>query len=73
VKIIVRDDGEGMTPAEVEIALQRGKRLDQTTEGHGIGLAVVRDIVVDAYGGLMTIASDRGGTRIEIDIPLDRD
>jgi two-component system sensor histidine kinase PhoQ len=43
--LVIEDDGEGLTAAEIEQILNRGTRLDQATEGQGIGLAVVADIV----------------------------
>ena len=45
----IEDDGQGLGSHEIEQILNRGTRLDQTTEGQGIGLAVVADIV-DSYG-----------------------
>jgi two-component system sensor histidine kinase PhoQ len=43
--LIVEDDGEGLATREIEQILNRGTRLDEATEGQGIGLAVVADIV----------------------------
>ena len=43
--LVIEDDGEGLANAEIEQILNRGTRLDQATEGQGIGLAVVADIV----------------------------
>ncbi len=50
--------------------LQRGVRADQATPGHGIGLAVVRDIV-DALGGELSIGRSAalGGARITLRLP----
>ena len=54
----------------MDAVLARGVRADATTPGHGIGLAVVRDIVVEAYGGEITVgASDLGGAAVTIRIP----
>ncbi len=64
----VEDDGPGI-PAEAAGALmQRGTRLDETAPGHGIGLAVVKDIAA-SYGGDVRIAkSVLGGARITVSI-----
>jgi len=43
--LTIEDDGEGLADSEIEQILNRGTRLDQATEGQGIGLAVVADIV----------------------------
>ena len=50
--------------------LQRGVRADQATPGHGIGLAVVRDIV-DALGGELEIGRSAalGGARVRLRLP----
>ena len=44
-QLLISDDGQGLRQPEVERILNRGTRLDQTSEGQGIGLAVVADIV----------------------------
>ena len=41
----IDDDGSGLALNEIEQILNRGTRLDEATEGQGIGLAVVADIV----------------------------
>ncbi|MCG6890185.1 MAG: ATP-binding protein [Gammaproteobacteria bacterium] len=48
INMVVEDDGEGLEDKEIEQILNRGTRLDEATEGQGIGLAVVADIV-DSY------------------------
>jgi two-component system sensor histidine kinase PhoQ len=65
----VADDGPGV-PAEARDALlERGMRLDEKTPGHGIGLAIVRDIA-ESYGGHLAIqAADLGGAQFTITIP----
>ena len=45
MQLTISDDGQGLKQQEVERILNRGARLDQTSEGQGIGLAVVVDIV----------------------------
>ena len=61
---------EGLEPEEAADALlQRGTRLDESTPGHGIGLAVVKDIA-QSYGGDLSItASDLGGAEIRVELP----
>ncbi len=50
VRIVVEDDGPGIPEAQRGAVLNRGVRMDSTTPGQGIGLAVARDIA-QAYGG----------------------
>src|SRR6266550_2717965 len=41
VHIVVDDDGRGLTPAEREQVARRGRRLDETKPGSGLGLSIV--------------------------------
>lgn len=67
--ITIEDDGAGIAPQAVEQALQRGARLDETTPGHGIGLAMAHDIV-SAYDGELKIGrSTLGGAMLEVILP----
>ncbi len=49
---------------------QRGVRLDESTPGHGLGLAISQDIV-EFYGGGMELGCDPdlGGLAVEIRLP----
>ncbi|THB70994.1 MAG: hypothetical protein D6B28_08065 [Gammaproteobacteria bacterium] len=68
-KIVVEDDGPGIDPAAIDRVLIRGGREDTTTPGHGIGLAVVKDLI-DSYLGTLDIDNGRqGGALITIEIP----
>ena len=69
MRLTVEDDGPGIPEEAAEALLERGIRLDEATPGHGIGLAIVRDIA-KSYGGTLTIErSALGGARIAVDIP----
>ncbi len=65
----VSDDGPGIPKESAEALLERGMRLDESTPGHGIGLAVVKDIA-QSYGGTLSIEqSQMGGAMITVSIP----
>jgi len=67
--LAVEDDGPGIADDAAQAVLKRGVRADQSTPGHGIGLAVVRDIV-EAYGGSVRIGrSELGGASIALELP----
>ena len=67
--LVVDDDGPGIPEEAADALLERGTRLDEATPGHGIGLAIVKDIA-RSYGGTLTITrSDLGGARMTVDIP----
>ncbi len=67
--LVVEDDGPGIPANAADALLQRGTRLDESTPGHGIGLAVVKDIA-ESYGGKLEISrSELGGARFRVTIP----
>ncbi len=66
MSLIIEDDGDGLDQGEVEKILNRGTRLDQATEGQGIGLAVVADIVESYNIGLEFKRAEIGGLRVEL-------
>ena len=70
VTMSVADDGPGIAPANVELMLQRGVRGDERVQGHGIGLAIVQDIV-HSYQGQLSIGKSKEleGAEISIRIP----
>lgn len=70
LRIVVGDDGPGIPAELIDAVLERGARADPSTAGHGIGLAVVRDIV-RLYRGKLEIARDPlGGARILVELPV---
>ena len=69
VRLEIEDDGPGMPVDQIEAALTRGTRLDESVAGSGIGLAVVADLMA-AYGGSVRIDTGRlGGARVMLDLP----
>ena len=69
VLIRVSDDGPGMPTEKIGHVLKRGARLDQSTEGQGIGLAVVRELVEQVYNGELSIDSSPDGTDVCVVLP----
>jgi signal transduction histidine kinase len=67
--LIIEDDGPGIADEELETITRRGKRLDESTPGHGHGLGIVTDIA-QLYGGSLKLGrSDLGGLKAELDLP----
>jgi len=65
----VDDDGPGIPYQQRVQVLERGSRLDEEVDGHGLGLGIVRDIV-QAWGGqLQLLESPMGGLRVDIQLP----
>jgi len=50
---IVEDDGPGVDDEKLKILSQRGTRIDESTVGYGLGLAIVDDIVKHYDGTLI--------------------
>lgn len=67
--IEVMDDGPGIEAEKIATVLERGGRLDTQVSGHGLGLALVRDIV-DLYRGRLEIdRAELGGAWVKIALP----
>ena len=66
LEITIEDDGHGIDPAMIDTVLQRGKRMDETVPGHGIGLSMAEEII-SVYGGELNIGSSSlGGALLRI-------
>jgi len=69
VRIVVDDDGRGLSPAEREQVAHRGQRLDETKPGSGLGLSIVVELA-GLYGGKLTLGTAPiGGLRAELLLP----
>lgn len=69
VVIVVEDDGPGLSPQQAASAAGRGKRLDEMTEGWGLGLSIVADLVAVNGGSLDFGVSDLGGLAVRLHLP----
>jgi signal transduction histidine kinase len=68
--ITVEDDGPGLPTEKRHEALARGKRLDETKPGSGLGLSIVADLA-KIYGGALTLEdSDMGGLKAILRLPM---
>jgi signal transduction histidine kinase len=74
LRIRVEDDGPGLADADAAQMLDRGTRLDEKRAGHGLGLAIVRDIVT-LYGGRLTLerSAALGGLCVDVTLPATPD
>ena len=64
LRIRVEDDGPGFS--DTQSILQLHVRGDEKVPGHGVGLAVVNDLVASHAGELNLSRSDLGGARLDI-------
>jgi signal transduction histidine kinase len=70
IRFIIADDGPGCTDTALKDLATRGKRADENTAGHGLGLAIVHDVVMD-YQGELSFARSKslGGFEVTISLP----
>ena len=69
VRVVVDDDGPGLSPQQREQVARRGRRLDETKPGSGLGLSIVVELA-SLYGGGLTLGTAPiGGLRAELVLP----
>jgi signal transduction histidine kinase len=69
VEIAVSDDGPGLPVAKRAEALKRGRRLDETKPGSGLGLNIVAETAA-MYGGTVKLEDSRlGGLKAVLRLP----
>jgi signal transduction histidine kinase len=69
VRVIVDDDGPGLSPAERGQVALRGQRLDESKPGSGLGLSIVVELA-GLYNGVLTLGTAPiGGLRAELALP----
>ncbi|MCK7544980.1 ATP-binding protein [Marinobacter bryozoorum] len=68
LKIIISDDGAGVSETARSQLGKRGLRLDEQTPGHGLGLAIVHAIVERYQGQVHYTSSKAGGLSAVVEI-----
>jgi len=69
IVIDVDDDGPGLSRAERAAAVKRGRRLDETKPGSGLGLSIVADLAHLYKGRFELDVSPLGGLRARLRLP----
>ncbi|WP_407663994.1 sensor histidine kinase [Microvirga alba] len=72
LRLLIDDDGPGLPEAARADMLKRGRRLDETKPGSGLGLSIVTDLAALYRGSLKLEASPVGGLRAVLELPGDR-
>jgi signal transduction histidine kinase len=70
LSLVVEDDGPGCPSELLDELTRRGVRIDESTAGHGLGLAIVRDVVT-SYGGEIRFGRSAalGGFEARVHLP----
>jgi len=68
IYLSIEDNGPGINKEERERILLRGQRADQNTPGHGLGLAMVNDMLLLYKGSMHITESSLGGAKITVKI-----
>lgn len=69
IVVTVDDDGPGLAMEARAFASRRGRRLDESKPGSGLGLSIVTDLA-GAYGGMFSLHdSPLGGLRAVLRLP----
>lgn len=64
----IEDDGPGVPADKRQQLFERGARLDTYKDGHGVGLAIVAELV-QSYSGKLTLDdSELGGARFQLSL-----
>ncbi len=66
----VEDDGQGVDQQQMEMITSKGVRLDESKQGHGLGLTICADIADSYHGTLSFDKSALGGLKVEVRLPL---
>jgi signal transduction histidine kinase len=70
VETIIADDGPGLTPEQILKLGPRGRRLDESKKGSGLGLSIATEIVEINGGTLAFDETPGGGLRVHLRLPV---
>jgi signal transduction histidine kinase len=71
LRLLIEDDGPGLPEEARAEMLKRGRRLDETKPGSGLGLSIVSDLATLYRGSLTLEAGSLGGLRAVLELPGD--
>lgn len=69
LSIYIDDNGQGLTPEEMDKVMKRGVRMDEQVPGSGLGLDIVQEIAHSYQGSLALASSAMGGLQVQIVLP----
>lgn len=69
LRVVVEDDGPGLTAEQRAKIGKRGVRLDERMPGTGLGLSIVSDLATSYRGSMMLDQSGYGGLKVTLTLP----
>ncbi|HEX4768717.1 MAG TPA: ATP-binding protein [Lichenihabitans sp.] len=72
IEITVDDDGPGLSEEARSLVMARGRRLDESKPGSGLGLSIVTDLAGIYAGSFRLARSPQGGLRAVLRLPGSR-
>jgi signal transduction histidine kinase len=70
INICIEDDGAGISEEDIEHAIKRGIRLDETVPGTGLGLNIVSEMAHSYRGKLSLSQGQLGGLKATLTLPV---
>jgi signal transduction histidine kinase len=67
--ISVDDDGPGLTPEQRAQGIARGRRLDETKPGSGLGLSIIAELAQSYRGTFALEQATLGGLSARLELP----
>jgi signal transduction histidine kinase len=68
--VVISDDGPGLTDMEIGKLGERGRRLDESTKGSGLGIAIAMEITSLNNGEIAMARGPEGGLAVTLTLPL---
>ncbi len=65
-RLVIEDDGPGCSGEQLTLLEERGYRTDETKPGHGIGLSIVKELMVAYQAEISFSHSSLGGLKVQI-------
>ena len=69
LRITVEDDGPGVAAHDLSRLGQRGRRLDESHPGYGLGLSILEQLMTRYTGKVSFEISSLGGLCVEMEVP----
>lgn len=69
LRLVIEDDGPGLSAAQQALVFERGYRSDERVPGSGLGLDIAREVASLYQGQISLTRSDLGGLKAQLELP----